>query len=308
MDYSHKIIPPSYDVVFKAIFGREESKPLIISLLSSILTIDINELEDLMIMNGELPSSYVDGKGSRLDLRLKLKNKTEIDVEIQSYNHAAFSERVLYYWSKLYNNDLIRGEEYKDLKKCIVINFLDFKLYEDPSIHAIFKIFEASRHLLFSDHLEIHMIELPKIEGYNKAIDNPLLINWMAFLNVRSENDMAKLKSKDDLPEEILVALEELEKLSLDPNMRMEALNKEMWIRDQIVLINMAKNAEIDGFAKGMAEGKAEGLVEGEVKGIEKGEQLEKYRIAAKLKKLGNSYDMIAEATGLSENEIENLK
>jgi len=28
MDYSHKIIPPSYDVVFKAIFGREESKPL----------------------------------------------------------------------------------------------------------------------------------------------------------------------------------------------------------------------------------------------------------------------------------------
>lgn len=119
MDYSHKIIPPRYDVVFKAIFGREKSKPLIVSLLSSVLTINIDELEDLVIMNGEIPSEYVNGKGTRLDLRLKLKNKTEIDVEIQSYNHAAFSERVLYYWSKLYNSDLERGEEFRTLKKSI---------------------------------------------------------------------------------------------------------------------------------------------------------------------------------------------
>lgn len=55
----------------------------------------------------ENQQSNVDDKGSRLDLRLKLKDKTEIDVEIQSYNHAAFSERVLYYWSKLYMNKLV---------------------------------------------------------------------------------------------------------------------------------------------------------------------------------------------------------
>lgn len=174
-------------------------------------------------------------------------------------------------------------------------------------MHAVFKIFEVSRHLLFSEHLEIHMIELPKIEGYNKAIDNPLLINWMAFLNVRSESDMAELKSKDDLPEEILIALEELEKLSLDPNMRMEALNKEMWIRDQIVLINMAKNAEIDGFAKGMAEGKAKGIAEGKVEGFIEGVRLEKYKIAKRLMALGHSIDSIIEATELTKEEVENL-
>lgn len=82
MDYSRKIIPPSYDVVFKAIFGREENKPLIISLLSSILTIKVQDLDDLVIMNNEIFLSNVDGKGSRLDLRLKLKDKTEIDVEV----------------------------------------------------------------------------------------------------------------------------------------------------------------------------------------------------------------------------------
>ena len=287
MDYSHKIIPPRYDVVFKAIFGREENKPLIISLLSSILTINIDELDELIFMNGELTSDYIDGKGTRLDLRLKLKNKTEIDVEIQSYNHAAFAERVLYYWSKLYNYNLIKGEEYTELNKCIVINFLDFRLYEDPSIHSVFKIYEEKHHLLFSDHLEIHMIELPKIEGYNKGIENPLLIDWMAFLNVRSESDMVELKSKENLPQEILAALDELEKLSQDPNMRMEALNKEMWIRDQMVLINMAKNAEIDGYTRGKVE------------------TLE--ATAKNMKALGLSLEIITKTTGLDAETIEKL-
>lgn len=291
MDYSRKIVPPSYDVVFKAIFGREENKPLIISLLSSILTINIHNLEDLIIMNAEMPVSQVDEKGSRLDLRLKLKDKTEIDVEIQSYNHAAFSERVLYYWSKLYINDFKRGEPFKELNKCIVINFLDFKLYDDPSMHAVFKIYEASRHFLFTEHLEIHMIELPKIEGYNINIDNPLLIRWMEFLNVRSEHDMADLKTKDDLPEEILKALDELDKLSQDPNMRMEALNKEMWIRDQIGLIKMAKDAE----KKGRQEGRQEGSEE------------KTLIIAKNLKNLGIDTEIIQASTGLDVETINSL-
>lgn len=290
MDYSRKIVPPSYDVVFKAIFGKEENKHLTISLLSSLLTIKVQELEDIVIMNNELHQSNVDDKGSRLDLRLELKDKTEIDVEIQSYNHAAFSERVLYYWSKLYINDLRKGEGFKKLNKCIMINFLDFKIYDEPSLHSVFKIYESSRHSLFSEHLEIHMIELPKIEAYNKDIDNPLLVRWMEFLNVRSEHDMEDLKTKYDLPEEILIALEELDKLSLDPNMRMEALNKEMWIRDQIDMINMVKEAKSK-------------LIEAESKITEAENKL--IKTAKNLKELGVDINLIKEATGL---DIETIK
>ena len=303
MAYSRKIVLPSYDVVFKAIFGREENKPLIVSLLSSILTLDVRELEDLVILNSELPISRFDEKGSRLDLRLKLKNKTEIDVEIQSYNHVAFSERVLYYWSKLYNSNLAKGEEYINLNKCIVIIFLDFSLYEDLTMHSIFKIYEAQRHLLFSEHLEIHMIELPKIEAYNKAIDNPLLVSWMEFLNVRSEHDMADLKMKDDLPEEILMALDELDKLSQDPNMREQALNKEMWIRDEIMRLNFAKNAEKDGLQRGFEKGMKQGLEQGLEQGL-----LEGKKISAKnLKSLGFDFEVIKAATGLDIETIEKL-
>ena len=307
MDYSRKIVPPSYDVVFKAIFGREENKPLIVSLLSSILNLDVQELEDLEILNSEIPITRFDEKGSRLDLRLKLKNKTEIDVEIQTYNHAAFSERVLYYWSKLYSSSLTKGEEYKALHKCIAIIFLDFRLYDAPSFHSVFRLLESDRKTLFSEHLEIHMIELPKIEGYNKGIDNPLLVRWMEFLNVRSEHDMADLKTKDDLPEEILIALEELDKLSQDPNMREQALNKEMWIRDQIVLINMAKNAEKDGYESGFEKGYDNGYDNGYEKGSVASREEESRIIAKKLKDLGVDIKIIQSSTGLDPETIKTL-
>ena len=94
---------------------------------------------------------------------------------------------------------------------------------------------------------------------------------------------MVELKSKENLPQEILAALDELEKLSQDPNMRMEALNKEMWIRDQMVLINMAKNAESDGFTKGIIH------------------------VAHNLKEQGVDLCEIAKATGLSIDQIKAL-
>ena len=98
---------------------------------------------------------------------------------------------------------------------------------------------------------------------------------------------MVELKSKENLPQEILAALDELEKLSQDPNMRMEALNKEMWIRDQMVLINMAKNAEIDGYTRGRVE------------------TLE--ATAKNMKALGLSLEIITKTTGLDAETIEKL-
>ena len=111
---------------------------------------------------------------------------------------------------------------------------------------------------------------------------------------------MADLKTKDDLPEEILIALEELDKLSLDPNMRMEALNKEMWIRDQISLIRMAENAEKNGYDSGFKKGYT--------KGSDVGRQEESKAIAKNLKDLGIDKNIIKASTGLDIETIDKLQ
>ena len=75
---------------------------------------------------------------------------------------------------------------------------------------------------------------------------------------------------------------------------------------------NMLNTAKADGLAAGLAEGEAKGLAaglaEGEAKGREEGRaegrNEEKIRIAKVLKEEGVDFLMIANATGLSKNEI----
>ena len=79
--------------------------------------------------------------------------------------------------------------------------------------------------------------------------------------------------------------------------------------RDYYNMLNTAKaDGLAAGLAEGRAEGKAEGLAEGEAKGREEGRaegrNEEKIRIAKVLKEEGVDFLMIANATGLSKNEI----
>ena len=73
----------------------------------------------------------------------------------------------------------------------------------------------------------------------------------------------------------------------------------------------MLKERERIGIEQGRAEGHAAGLSEGrsegEAIGLEKGAAQEKREIAKNLKHAGIPVDVIAENTGLTAEEIENL-
>ena len=62
-----------------------------------------------------------------------------------------------------------------------------------------------------------------------------------------------------------------------------------------------------EGHAAGLSEGHAAGLSEGKAIGLEKGAAQEKRAIAKNLKHAGIPVDVIAENTGLTAEEIENL-
>jgi predicted transposase/invertase (TIGR01784 family) len=150
----------------------------------------------------------------------------------------------------------------------------------------------APQHLLFSDHLEIHMIELPKIEGDNRSIESELLINWAEFLSLGNEDELMTLKDRTDLPEAVQKAIEEYERIKDDPNLQMEALNRQIAILDYIQRWDVAR---AEGLAEGLAEGKAEGIEEGII------------LVARNFKQQGLDYNAIAKATGLTLEFIEKL-
>jgi predicted transposase/invertase (TIGR01784 family) len=63
-----------------------------------------------------------------------------------------------------------------------------------------------------------------------------------------------------------------------------------------------------EGIARGRAEGKAEGLAEGIEKGLAQGIKETQLSTARKMLKLGMTIEEITEITGLTKDEIDNLK
>lgn len=291
---------PRNDIIFKALFANEKDKQPLMSLLSGILGMPMKNFENLEILNNEINSENIKFKQSRLDLRIRLRDLTEIDVELQVLDHEAYKERVLYYWSKMYSGSLQQGNAYRKLKKCIVINIVYFELFTSPRMHTKFQILEIEEHNKFTDHLEIHVLELIKLNAYNRSIENDLLIDWAEFLRLRNEDDLMKLSERTDLPLVIQKAIKELEELQNDPNLQHEALNKEIFVLDMVQRFD-------DAMERGLTEGMEKGLKQGLEQGKEQGKDQTKLEIAKNMKLIGIDPSLIQSTTGLDIEVINSL-
>ena len=59
-----------------------------------------------------------------------------------------------------------KGQSYDMLPKCIHVGILDFVLFEeDEEFYSCFHFWEDTRRRMYTDKLEIHILELPKLEG-----------------------------------------------------------------------------------------------------------------------------------------------
>ena len=73
------------------------------------------------------------------------------------------------------------------------------------------------------------------------------------------------------------------------------------------VLDSAKLEGRLEGRAEGLEEGRAEGRAEGLEEGLEQGRVEERMTNARNLKQLGVPVDVIAQATGLSQEEIDTL-
>ena len=99
-------------------------------------------------------------------------------------------ERTLYYWSKMYSTQIKSGDTYDKLKKCITINIVDFKCIELKKLHTVYHLVEEKTKYKLTDLIEIHFLELSKLEDEEVPKDeNDPIVIWMKFLNAKSKNE-----------------------------------------------------------------------------------------------------------------------
>ena len=245
------IISPKYDYVVKELF-RDET--ILRYFISDVLGIRQESIRSLRLRNTFLWKRHKKQKLGILDVVVELNDDTKIDIELQAKVCDSWDKRQLFYLSKLYTEDLQSGQDYSHLRTCVGISILDFNLSNRKKYHTVYYLMDEEGNKL-SDMLEVHVLELnKKLTGQGEVDD------WIRFFNIRTEEDLKMIKTKNL---GILKAIGELERLSMSNPLR---LRYEAYLKrvrdDRAWRIYVWKEARAEGKAEGRAEGKAEGRAE----------------------------------------------
>lgn len=128
MEIEKKLLNPKNDYVFKRIFGYKGNEKITKALLENITGTKINQIE--IIQDANLYKNLIGDKVGILDIKAILDNEIHTDIEMQIANNKSIIKRILFYWGKMYISNLSTGEDYKKLKKTIIVLFADFELEE----------------------------------------------------------------------------------------------------------------------------------------------------------------------------------
>ncbi len=206
-----------------------------------------DSIKKIEITNPEILPTNADGKQGSVDLKMHVDDKV-INVEIQLKDEGNFRDRSLYYWSKMYADEIKSGDEYNDLKETITINILNFNLFECKEFYSTFMLREVNRGETLTEKCRITFFELKKI---NKNVDpkNRKML-WLQLIDAETEEDLDML-NKTGVPE-IQKAVVILHEMSLDERLQEEARLREKWTLDRNSAIG---NAKREGIEEGIKEG-----------------------------------------------------
>lgn len=293
-DEDNFLMSPKNDFAFKMLFGDDRNKEILIAFLNSVLN---EKIQNVVIVNNELHKEYLDDRQGILDVRGVTDAGINIDIEIQLLKTKYMPERTLYYWAKMYIEQLNSGEKFSKLKKTITINILDFNILPIEKYHNLFHIIEDEVKLRLTDVLEIHFLEMPKLHGNKHINENDNLTQWMMFLDSESKEGIEMLAEKNN---QIKKAYDILQVMSKDKAARALYLAREMALHDEATRLEEAEE-------RGKAEGIQQGIQQGIRQGASKGSEQRAIEIAKKL--IGVLDDeIIAEKTGLTIETVKELK
>ena len=231
--------------------------------LSDVLGIPIREIENIQVLDRYLGRLSKEGKLGILDIKVEVSHVGIIDIELQMLDAEDWENRSIFYTSRIYAENVRKGDDYLQCKKVINISILGFDLCKDTDyFYSRFHLMEDERHTLYSDMLEFHVVELGKVGCIPKA-EHKKLHKWARLFSTSSEEERMVIE-KDPYIEE---ALKELERISNDPARRQEYQDREDALRDYRSLKESARRT-------GVAEGKAE-IIEVIIKKIDKKKTVE---------------------------------
>lgn len=287
-----RYIDPRTDFGFKRLFGQEDSKEILKQFLFDVLRLPYPIVELTYIPLEQLPKSAMERRGI-YDVYCVDSMGQRFIVEMQQADQEHVKERALYYSTFALTYQAQRGADWQfNLLPVYCILILDFTLIdEDKTYLRYIQLCDTDKHTVFYNKLTFVYIELVK---FKQPLANlSPAEKWLYLLRHMPELQQipAELAS-----EPFTQAFAIAEEAALSPEDR--------WVYEGSLKQARIFNAQLSAAeAKGLERGIEKGLE----KGIEKGRLAEKVAIARSLLQSGLERQMILNATGLTEAELNEL-
>ena len=250
------IISLKYDDMFHAVFTHENVRK---QFLSDVLEIPLESIRTARLVTPRLWKRHRRQKLGILDIALELGDDTKVNVELQIRMQQQWVKRQLFYLARMYDEDLLMGQNYSRLKKCISIGILDFKLLDSESYHSVYRLRDEQGEEL-TDLWELHIIEL------GKGLRGERLDDWIRLFQAKSEEELEMLTTKN---KGLAEAAEVMKRMSLGRTLRYyyeahlkavrDRYGEDAYVRDQ---------GRAEGLAEGIAQGTAKGIAQGKAEAI----------------------------------------
>ena len=223
------------------------------------------------LLNPFNPKEALDDKLSILDVKARDQNGRQFNVEMQMLAHPFFSQRIVYYHSKLHQQQMHAGDDYSKIEPTISIVFLNnVQFPQVTDCHLSFQILEKKHLLPYSGDLEIHLLELPKFKKTLAELASGLDI-WLYFLRHAETLDSEALPEVLSIPlilqavrELLMLTQTELERERYEARLKAQLDRNTDLLMIQEAQANlrkaeaMTREAQAKGEAIGLAKGKIE--------------------------------------------------
>ena len=232
------IMLPTVDFCFRELMQNAKVRK---GFIAALLKVKPEDIEETALLPTLLPKDSADDKLGILDVRILLKNGTQMNLEMQVKYFEYWDERILFYLSKMFASQIKKGESYNKLQKCIHVSILDFIHFPgDNECYRCIHLYDDKTHRIYSDKMEIQILELKKLPAEVKTGED--IIAWMKFFSGKNREEFERMAKTNEYLDE---AYQTLLDLSTDEQKRLEYEAREKALKDYNTQISSAEERGI---------------------------------------------------------------
>ena len=290
------------------------------AVLEGLVTVLLGEkIAIIEMLESESNQDSANDKFNRVDIKAKDSKGDIILIEIQLTREWYYLQRVLYGVSKTITEHISLGSKYEEVKKIYSINILYFDLGKGSDylyhgtttfigVHTKDELIVRKRDKdairtcspteIFPEYFLI------RVNEFNEVAKTPIE-EWMDFLKNNHIKDNTETPGLREAKEQLRVLqMNDAERKAYDNYL--DTIRTQDSVLDTYRTEGLLEGRMI-GREEGRAEGREEGRAEGREEGREEGARNQSIAIAKEMIKMNLDKSIIKRATGLTDEELDNL-